>query len=675
MCFNILAQQHQYPCAKTKTYGKIPLMEKSEKYLKILSSQYKTERAIITELVNTQAILNLPKGTEHFLTDIHGEYEQFNHVLKNGSGSIWQKIDEVFGLSESEETKKELATLIYYPAERLELKKSNMKSTDYSAGKLNDWYAVTLHRLVLMLRRVSSKYTRSYVRKKIPQEFAYIIEELITEKEEISDKKAYYSSIIQTIIRIGAADEFIITFCNLIQELVIYHLHIIGDIFDRGPYPHLIIEKLMAYHSVDIQWGNHDIVWMGAAAGSWACIATVLRLCTKYKNLEVLEEGYGINLTPFVTFAYKTYKNSGENNLLNAAAMLQYKLEGQMILAHPEFNMNYRLFLDTINTKKGEVTIDGLTYKLNCMDFPTLDIENPYKLTDEEEEIMNRLCSSFRHCERLQKHVRFLYEKGNIYKIYNGNLLYHGCVPLTEDGNFAQMNVYGKTLSGKALYDELEIWARKGFLAKPNSAEKQKGCDILWYLWTGSISPMFGKDRMTTFERMYLDDSSDPDAVEKAKIEHKNPYYAFLENPAIIKKIFDEFGIDWNSGHIINGHVPQKVKKGETPIKCGGKLLIIDGGFSAAYHKATGIAGYTLVSNSKGIRLVVHKKFENALSAIMNETDIISDTITVETFAKRKYISDTEPGKQLKEHVADLEALLEAYRNGSIIPESDSLYK
>ncbi len=644
-------------------------MEKAKKYLKILSCQYKTERDVITELVNTQAILNLPKGTEHFLTDIHGEYEQFNHVLKNGSGSIWQKIDEVFGLSESEETKKELATLIYYPQERLELIKNRTAGSARAGNKkLNDWYAVTLHRLVLMLRRVSSKYTRSYVRKQIPQEFSYIIEELITEKEEISDKKAYYSSIIQTIIRIGAADEFITTFCNLIQELVIYHLHIIGDIFDRGPYPHLIIDKLMAYHSVDIQWGNHDIVWMGAAAGSWACIATVLRLCAKYKNLEVLEDGYGINLTPFVTFAYKTYGNSLNNgssaddkNLLHAAAMLQFKLEGQLILSHPEFKMQNRLFLETIDVKKGQVTIDGKTYKLNNTDFPTLDIKNPYELTDEEKEIMNRLCSSFRHCEKLQKQVRFLYEKGSIYKIYNGNLLYHGCVPLDSEGNFASMNVYGKELSGKALYDELEIWARKGFLAKPNSTEKQKGCDILWYLWTGPVSPMFGKDRMATFERMYLEE-------EEPKIEHKNTYYELLENSEIIKKIFHEFGIDWNSGHIINGHVPQKVKKGETPVKCGGKLLIIDGGFSAAYHAATGIAGYTLVSNSRGIRLVVHKKFENALSAITNETDIISDTITVETFSKRKYISDTEPGKELIEHVKDLEDLLAAYRDGSIIP-------
>lgn len=635
-------------------------MKKSNRYLKILSRQYNSERAVITELVNTQAILNLPKGTEHFLTDVHGEYEQFNHVLKNGSGSIWQKIDEVFALSESEETKKELATLIYYPQERLELRKSQKKN-------LNDWYAVTLHRLVLMLRRVSSKYTRSYVRKKIPADFSYIIEELITEKEEISDKKAYYSSIIQTIIRIGAADEFIITFCNLIQELVIYRLHIIGDIFDRGPEPHLIIDKLMTYHSVDIQWGNHDIVWMGAAAGSKACIANILRMCVKYKNLEVLEDGYGINLTPFITFAYKTYAKSGEKNLLHAAAMLQFKLEGQLILAHPEFKMENRLFLDSMNLEAGTVKIEGKIYKLNCTDFPTFDKNAPYKLSGEEEEIINRLASSFRHCEKFQRHIRFLYEKGSIYKIYNGNLLYHGCVPLTADGDFAKMNVYGKELSGKALYDELEIWARKGFLAKSGSPDKQKGLDILWYLWTGPNSPMFGKDRMATFERMFIDDVQSHE-------EHKNAYYEKLEEAQTVQKIFNEFGISWASGHIINGHVPQKVKKGETPIKCNGKLLIIDGGFAAAYHKATGIAGYTLVSNSRGIRLVVHKKFESAQSAIRNEKDIISDTITVENFTERKYIADTEPGKALIEHVEDLTDLLAAYRNGSIIPESESIY-
>ena len=429
----------------------------------------------------------------------------------------------------------------------------------------------------------------------------------------------------------------------------------------------MIIDKLMTYHSVDIQWGNHDIVWMGAAAGSKACIANILRMCVKYKNLEVLEDGYGINLTPFITFAYKTYAKSGEKNLLHAAAMLQFKLEGQLILAHPEFKMENRLFLDSMNLEAGTVKIEGKIYKLNCTDFPTFDKNAPYKLSGEEEEIINRLASSFRHCEKFQRHIRFLYEKGSIYKIYNGNLLYHGCVPLTADGDFAKMNVYGKELSGKALYDELEIWARKGFLAKPGSPDKQKGLDILWYLWTGPNSPMFGKDRMATFERMFIDDVQSHE-------EHKNAYYEKLEDAQTVQKIFNEFGISWASGHIINGHVPQKVKKGETPIKCNGKLLIIDGGFAAAYHKATGIAGYTLVSNSRGIRLVVHKKFESAQSAIRNEKDIISDTITVENFTERKYIADTEPGKALIEHVEDLTDLLAAYRNGSIIPESESIY-
>ncbi|QTQ14856.1 fructose-1,6-bisphosphatase [Treponema parvum] len=628
-------------------------MEDCKKYLKILARQYPSERAVITKLVNTQSVLNLPKGTEHFLTDIHGEYEQFNHVLKNGSGSIWQKIEEVFGFSESEASKKELATLIYYPRERLELERS------LHAQDINDWYTVILHRLVLILRRVSSKYTRSHVRKLIPQDYSYIIEELTTEKEEISDKKAYYSSIIATIIRIGAAEEFIITFCNLIQKLVIYKLHIIGDIFDRGPSPHLIMDKLLDYHSVDIQWGNHDIVWMGAAAGSKACIANVLRMSAKYKSLDLLIDGYGINLTQFFAFAAKVYKKSGEKSLLNAAAMIQFKLEGQIILEHPEFEMNDRLFFDTLDVQKGTVKIEGKTWKLNSADFPTFNPKDPYSLTSEEEEIMNRLRSSFLHSEKLQKHVHFLFTKGSIYKIYNGNLLYHGCVPLAKDGSFAKVNIYGKEFSGKALYDELEIWARRAFFSKQGSAERQKGEIMIWYLWTGPYSPMFGKNKMATFERMFVEE-------DEPKVEEKNTYYKTLEDPEMIKKIFAEFGIDYNTGHIINGHVPQKVKKGETPIKCGGKLLIIDGGFSAAYHEATGIAGYTLVSNSRGIRLVVHKKFENTQSAIMNETDIASETITVETFAKRKFIADTEHGQSLKEFAADLEELLEAYRDGSI---------
>ena len=629
---------------------------KTEKFLKILARQYPTERSVITELVNIQAILNLPKGTEHFLTDIHGEYEQFTHVLRNGSGSVFQKIDEVFGNSETEETKKDLATLIYYPSERLEYLRTKIKNLD-------DWYMVTIHRLVLMIKRVSSKYTRSHVHKMMPKEFAYIIEELITEKEELDDKKAYYNAILRTVLDVGSAVELIIAMCKLIQNLVIHHLHIIGDIYDRGPAPTMIMDVLMQYHSVDIQWGNHDIVWMGAAAGQRACIATVLRTSVRYRTLEVLEDAYGINLTPFVTFALRTYTGSDGDRMHHAAVIMQYKLEGQLITQYPEFNMSRRLFLDTIDTEAHTIVIEGKTRQLNSTDFPTIDPANPYKLSPDEQEVINRLVSSFMHCEKLQRHVRFLFENGSLYKIYNGNLLYHGCVPLDENGDFAKVKIFGKKFAGKALFDELESWARKGYFAKPGSKDKKRGEDILWYLWTGPYSPVFGKDRMTSFERLYIDDT-------ESHIEVKNAYYRFLEDHRIIDRIITEFGLDPKSAHIINGHVPQKVKKGETPIKCDGKLLIIDGGFAAAYHETTGIAGYTLVSNSHGIKLVVHKKFENMQSAICNQTDIISDTITVEIFPHRKYVSDTEEGKEMKEHVANLTLLLDAYRTGKISPVS-----
>lgn len=627
-------------------------MAKTEKYLQILARQYPTVRSVIAELVNTEAILNLPKGTEHFLTDIHGEYEQFNHVLRNASGSVWQKIEEVFGDTETEEVKKDLATLIYYPAERLEIIRLR-------GGDLDVIYTEILHRLILMLKRVSSKYTRSRVRKMMNNDFAYIMEELITEKEEIDDKKAYYSSILNTVVQIGAAEDMIISFCELIQHLVIYHLHIIGDIFDRGPHPALILDTLMNYHSLDIQWGNHDLVWMGAASGQSACIANVLRMSVRYNTLEVLEDSYGINLTPFVTFALRTYGGTDKERLWHAATVLQYKVEGQTIMRRPEFQMNHRLFLETLDLEAGTVTIEGKTWQLNSTDFPTIDKNNPYALSEEEESVMNRLVSSFLHCEKLQRHVRFLFEKGNMYKVYNGNLLCHGCIPLNADGTFVKLNITGKEVSGKDLFDEFELWARKGFFEKSGSDAKKFGEDMIWYLWTGPLSPVFGKNRMTSFERTYILD-------KESHTETKNPYYKFLDDKAVVENILREFGLDPDSSHIINGHVPQKVKKGETPVKCGGKLLIIDGGFAAAYHATTGIAGYTLVSNSRCMKLVVHKKFESMLSAITNETDIISDTITVETFPRRKFMKDTEPGKQLLEHSEDLKKLLEAYRNGEI---------
>lgn len=625
-----------------------------KKYLTVLARQYPTELSVINEIVNLQSIMSLPKGTEHFLTDIHGENEQFSHVLRNGSGSIRTKIDEVFGNTETASVKRNLATLIYYPKEKLEL----IKQTEEDMA---DWYAVTLHRLVAMLRRVSSKYTRSKVRKAMPEDFAYVIEELITEKEEIIDKQGYYNQIIQTVIRIGAADSLIETLCNLIQCLVIDHLHIIGDIFDRGPGPHIILDSIMNYHSLDIQWGNHDVVWMGAAAGDRACIANVVRLCARYNNLDVLEEGYGINLTPLVTFTMRYYGKMDRQAIHKAIAIIQYKIEDQLVRENPEFGMENRLILDKINFEKKTIEIDGKEWNLNVKDFsidmPTIDPKNPAALNEDEEIVINRLIHSFKHCDKLQNHVKFLYRKGNLYKIFNGNLLYHGCMPLDKDGNFLTVKLFGKEFKGKSLYDEFEKWARKGYFAKEGSSERIKGGNILWYLWEGPRSPLFGKDKMATFENMFIDDKD-------ASKEHKNHYYDEVEDEKTVDSILEEFGLDPKTSHIVNGHVPQEVKKGDSPIKCGGKLLIIDGGFAAAYHEKTGIAGYTLVCNSYGMRLVVHEKFTNTENVIKNDTDIVSDTIIVERFPTRKYVSDTDNGKEIQIQIDELEELLVAYRNG-----------
>lgn len=628
------------------------MMNENSRYLTILARQYPTERDVITEIVNLQAILSLPKGTEHFLTDIHGENEQFSHVLRNGSGSIRTKIEEVFGNSETAANKRSLATLIYYPKEKLA--KVKLEEED-----MNDWYTVTLHRLVAMTRRVSSKYTRSKVRKAMPADFAYLIDELITEKEEVNDKQAYYNQIIQTVIRIGAADSLIEALCNLIQHLAIDHLHIIGDIFDRGPGPHIILDTLQHYHSVDIQWGNHDAVWMGAASGNKACIANVVRLCARYNNLDVLEEGYGINLTPLVTFCMKTYGHMDRHAVHKAIAIIQFKLEHQIIKNHPEFEMNSRLLLDKIDWKNKTITIDGKKWELNSTDLPTVDHDNPEKLSEDETVVMNRLLFSFTHCDKLQNHVKFLFRKGSLYKVFNGNLLYHGCLPLDKDGKFLSAVIYGENLKGKALYDKLEYWARHGYFAKEGSEEKEKGGDILWYLWTGPKSPLFGKDKMATFENMFIDD-------KVASKEHKNHYYDELEDSGTVEAVLEEFGLDPKTGHIVNGHVPQEVKKGDSPIKCGGKLLIIDGGFSAAYHEKTGIAGYTLVSNSYGMRLVVHEKFTSAENVIAQDTDIVSETIQVEKYNKRQYVADTDRGKELQQQINDLEELLKAYRSGEL---------
>jgi len=640
--------------------------------LKSLARQYPSIAAASTEIINLQSILNLPKGTEHFLTDIHGEFEQFQHVLKNGSGSVRRKIEEEFGNAISHKDKKSLATLIYYPEEKLEI-------VNKSEENLEDWYKITLHRLVQLVQGVSSKYSRSKVRKLLPADFAYVIEELITEKKEIQDKEAYYNEIIHTIIRIGRAPQFIIALCHLIQTLVIDHLHIVGDIFDRGPGPHIIMDTLMGYHSVDIQWGNHDISWMGAASGHMACIANVLRMAASYGTLGSIEDGYGINLLPLATFALDTYGNDpcevfkvkyGNNNeydphdleldkrMQKAIAVMQFKLEGQVIRRHPEFLMDDRLLLDKVNYEKGTVRIGGKEYPMLDTYFPTIDPADPYKLSEGEQQVMDRLQSAFMHCEKLQRHVRFLYAKGGMYKVFNGNLLYHGCVPMNEDGTFAKIKVADKEYSGKALYDVLELYARRGFYAK-DPKDRQLGQDILWYIWEGPGSPVFGKNRMTTFERYFVEDKT-------THKEIKNSYYRLYENTEIINSIIREFGLDEESAHIINGHVPVEQIHGESPIKCGGKLLVIDGGFSKAYHEKTGIAGYTLVCNSRGMWLAAHETFESAEVAIRNESDIVSDAIVVENFRHRMMVADTDAGKDIQETIYYLEELLEAYREGTI---------
>lgn len=529
-----------------------------------------------------------------------------------------------------------------------------------------------------MTKRVSSKYTRSKVRKALPKDFSYVIEELITEKEEVQDKEAYYNEIIHTIIRIGRASDCIIALCNLIQRLVIDHLHIVGDVYDRGKGPHIIMDTLSHYHSVDIQWGNHDVVWMGAAAGQKACIATVLRVSARYGNLDILEEGYGINLIPLATFAMKTYRDTNNEvfrikyseeydtrdlqldmMMHKAISIIQFKLEGQLIKKHPEYDMDDRLLLDKINPETGMITIGGKEYPMLDMDFPTIDWKDPYRLSEEEELVMDRLFQAFTRCEKLQKHIRFLYSKGSLYKVHNSNLLYHGCVPLDENGNFLKVKVNGKDYSGKALYDVLEGYARKGYYSQ-NKTEKEKGKDILWYIWAGPKSPVFGKDKMATFERYFIAD-------KEAHKETKNSYYRLMDNEDVLNKILKEFGLDTEKSHIINGHVPVELKKGETPIKCGGKLLIIDGGFSRAYQSKTGIAGYTLVANSHGVNLVEHRPFESAEMAVRNESDIISDTIIVERNFSRTLIADTDIGVELKKSIQNLEKLLAAYQDGTII--------
>ena len=640
-------------------------------YLEQFSEMYPTIGKASSEIINLQAILNLPKGTEHFVSDVHGEYEAFSHVLKNGSGAVRKKIDDVFGETLNNSDKSALATLIYYPREKMELVKKEESDMD-------SWYKATLYKLIEVCKTVSSKYTRSKVRKALPEEYAYVIEELITEKPEVLNKEAYYESIINTTVELGTAEEFIVVLSELIQRLAVDHLHVLGDIYDRGAGPHLIMDRLCKYHSLDIQWGNHDIIWRGAAAGNLACIATVVRNCIRYGNLDVVEEGYGINMLPLATFAIKAYRDdpcsrfvfkvapSGADNMESdlikkmhkAIAIIRFKLEGQLIKKWPEYGMQNRLLLEHIDYYNGTIEIDGKTYQMLDTHFPTIDPSDPYRLTDDEEEVIQRLRSSFIHCEKLQTHVKLLLKKGSMYKIYNGNLLFHGCIPMRKDGSFAKVNIYGREYSGKALFDILDAYVRKAFFSD-DEAEREKGRDIMWYIWTAPYSPLYGRRKMATFERYFLEE-------EELKTEKKNYYYDYINKPETADMILREFGLHDNINHIINGHVPVHRLRGESPVKSNGKVIVIDGGFSKAYRRRTGIAGYTLIYNSYGLTLTAHEPFESPETAVRDERDIVSKREAVEMMDKRILVGDTDIGFKMKEKIADLKLLIAAYRSGEI---------
>ena len=650
-------------------------IEEDMRYLQLLSQSFPTVAEASTEIINLQAILNLPKGTEHFLADIHGEYEAFIHVLKNASGNIKRKVNELFGNTLRETEKRELCTLIYYPEQKLELVKHN--ETD-----IDDWYHITLHQLVAVCRDVSSKYTRSKVRKSLPADFSYIIQELLHEHTEDHDKTAYVNVIVDTIISTGRADDFIIAIANVIQRLAIDSLHILGDIYDRGPGAHIIMDTMRKYHSWDMQWGNHDILWMGAAAGNDACICNVIRLSLRYGNLPTLEEGYGINLVPLATFAMETYKNdpctefipktTGGASLLDektlrltaqmhkAIAVIQFKVESQIIAKHPEWKMNDRCLFEHVDYQNGTIDLQGKTYKMSSCSFPTINPAAPSELSPEEEILISKLHHSFSVCEKLHKHIRVMLQHGCMYGIYNNNLLFHASCPLNEDGPLKEVEIYpGKKYSGRALMHHTGMQIRTAFQQDSAPEERDYAIDYFLYLWCGPDSPLFDKSKMATFERYFIAD-------KETHVEEKGYYFKLRDDEEVIDHILDAFGVVGSNRHIINGHVPVRTLKGENPIKANGKLMVIDGGFSKAYHNETGIAGYTLVYHSRGFQLVQHEPFTSTEDAIQRGTDIKSTTQIVEMSNRRMLVADTDIGVELRRQIDDLEELLYAYRHGYI---------
>ena len=641
------------------------------RYLRLLSQKYQTVAAAASEIIRIEALLRLPKGTEHFMSDLHGEHEAFVHILNSASGVIREKIDTVLGTGVSAEERAELATLVYYPNQKLPELKARQKD-------LHAWYRMTLLRLIDLCRFVSSKHTRDHVRRCLPQNCGYILDELLHAHFEDHDKDQYYGEIIESIIRYDRADAYIIRFCEVIKRLAVDRLHIVGDLFDRGPRPDRILDSLMAHHQVDIQWGNHDVVWMGAAAGSPLCIMTVLKTTLAYNNLDTLEGGYGISLRRLERFAQHTYADSDVSRWLphadqrtaagdltaaarmhKAVTVMMLKLEAQVIARNPDFDLQGRDFLNHIDFAAGTVDYFGTTYPLLDCDFPTVDPANPAALTADEEKIAAELVRSFAESERLQRHVQFLYAHGAFYKMCNGNLLYHGAVPMTEDGAFAAIRFEGTARSGKQLFDYCDRRARQGYSAPAGSPARLAGQDFLWYLWCGAKSPLFGRSAMTTFERLYIADPA-------AQVETKDPYYRHIADPRTAEHILREFGLSGEGSHIVNGHVPVRAIEGESPIKGGGRLIIIDGGFCRAYHRRTGIAGYTLVYNSRGLILRTHQPFESVDKAIHEDEDIASKSEYIYTAPQRILVRDTDEGGRKQALIRDLTALVEAYQSGVI---------
>ncbi|MBQ6037588.1 MAG: fructose-1,6-bisphosphatase [Bacteroidaceae bacterium] len=656
-------------------YNTFTLEELSEdlRYMQILSRSFPTIADASTEIINLEAILNLPKGTEHFLSDVHGEYEAFQHVLKNASGTVKRKVNEIFAHSLRDKEMKDLCTLIYYPEEKLQLVKKREHDMD-------DWYQITLNRLVRVCQNVSSKYTRSKVRKALPADFSYIIQELLHESSIDPNKQAYTDAIMRTIISTRRADAFIIAMCHLIQRLTIDTLHIVGDIYDRGAGAHIIMDTLCDYHHFDIQWGNHDILWMGAASGNDACIANTIRTALRYANMATLEDGYGINMLPLATFAMETYKDdpctmfqSNTNvseeqfdektlrlfsQMHKAIAIIQFKLEGEIIMRRPEFGMEDRLLLNYINYDKGTIMYEGKEYPLTDSNFPTIDPTDPYKLSPEERDIMDKIHTSFINSEKLRKHMHCLYSKGSMYLVTNGNLLFHASIPLNEDGSFRHVRIGKKEYWGRKLLDKTDQLLRTAYFEVEGKTEKQFAQDYVWYLWCGKDTPSFDKSKMTTFERYFIAD-------KETHHEEKGHYYTLRNEQEICEKILREFDVEAGPHtHIINGHVPVKTIKGETPVRANGKLIVIDGGFSKAYQPKTGIAGYTLVYHSHGFQLVQHQPFESRQKAIEEGLDIKSSTSLVEYSQNRVMVRDTDKGRELRVQIHDLQKLLATYRMG-----------